>query len=200
MKVFCFFFSAALPSLVWAECPAAGDLATGIEIVEEDGTVGSYREASPGIIGLTYRFEDGYAISMQIAEGLYETFIVDIEDGQEVEDTAWAFNYAPPPEELGVPSPGETVEFSVVERDVDGVRQGKAIYVGLPTETLSLGSCSYEITPISSQLRTNGPGGRTALDSVYYYFNELGFAHLYSDADFGEPPEVFSPIAIRVVQ
>lgn len=180
-----------------AECPTADDMAAGVKVWEEDGTVHLFRQTAPGKVTLKTDFADGYGALMTLDQGAYVLEIVDMDEGLPLADTLIAYDLygaqAGPP-----PGPGAGVTWESPVAILDGGQSDFETHqvIWAKQDSLQLGDCTLSVV--------EGRFTYFSVDGEYYedviYLSDLGFALQTSwyDPEYGL--DSYTPVWIEAVK
>ena len=174
-----------LPTLAAAaDCPAAGDLATGIELGDGNEVIERFTRLDDGTIQSLADWGGGYGAQMRLLDGVYLVEIHDLEEGVPVPNSG--ITYRLPLPEGGAPRPeaGGTWDVSVAK--LDGVQPTveRQVYSFGPRAPVSIGACSYDAVTV----RIAYPDDPEGLVETVLFLPDLGISWL-SGAKSGDAPE-----------
>ena len=194
-------FLALLPLLaatpVFAECPVAADLDSGIRVIETDGTVNLFVNIGDGVVQNDGVAPDGYRFRNILAQGTHLVELGDVDDGSYILGTQQSVSYGVPRGSLPIPTANSTwsVETVVTLDDGGSYPETQSQRWGAPT-TLSIGDCTYDMIPAKL----------TYINSDYevyeglHYLPALGLALLNTYQIKGDVPSVYTAARIEAVR
>jgi hypothetical protein len=160
-------------SPVWADCPVADDLATGIRLTGADGTVEIYRAIDDGLVELRLSYPDGNGDLNLLGQGVYLIEAMPLlADAPDLSDRT-IITYPMSPGDMPLPAPGASWDVTI---DLDDGAQEKVALRWGQIERRSYGTCAYDV--IRGEGSYAGIGYRDIEE--LHYLPELGFAYLAS--------------------
>lgn len=183
----------AAPAL--AECPEAGDLATGIRATMDDGSFEDYFDLSPGLVEMVGNY-DGYIARNLLGQGVYIIELVDLEDGNAIPDTRTTYSYPDNPAELPIPAPGSRWTVATAGRTVDGLFSENQSHVWGEMTRATYGSCSYDL--LVGQFEYKGDG--YSFKEEIHYLPALGIGLLAAFEEQGEGTDVFTYVSFEALE
>jgi len=192
---FLFVFAALTAAPAWANCPTGTDLATGIRIIEDDGTRQVYRSTQNGVVQLDIRSSKNTFRNL-LAQGTHLLQLSELEDGRVIPGSIVNTSYPAAPESLPVPTPSSQWTVETI------VRGYGDIYAEIQTQTwgrlieYTIGSCSYDVIPGKVRYASDG----FTIDEGIYYFPELGIGLLHLIDDSESAPETYTFVQSEAVR
>ena len=175
----------AAPALAWANCPTAADMAAGIKLTQDDGTVEVYSTQSDILVLVDSYYTDGYQTRYTLAHGVYLLDRVDIEDDVPVADSRATYTFDMSPEQMPLPESGGRLRTRQVVRDFDGVYTDKVSGQWQDAVQMAFGDCTYTVIPGVIEYSSDGYSYTEGLN----YLPELGLSYLsmYDDSEVNQP-------------
>jgi hypothetical protein len=174
------------PALALASCPTADDLDGGIRVLSPDGEEEVFTRRSEHIVTAEYRYEDGEGSQSLLAQGIYIVQIVDVTGGALDTTSRLTYTYPLKPGAMPMPTPQLSWNIEALTFDSNGVgREPQIIKFGDATR-LTIGKCSYAMSPIVITFPDSDDYKETL-----YYLPELGLSLLAEVQDQGEDPEIY---------
>ncbi len=166
-----------------AECPIAADLADGIQLTIDDGTVELYRAQSPDRVETTTTYPDGFEVRTITANGVYVTEVADMIDGKVDLDARTTYRFPMKAADMPTPAPGGTWHVNTSADDgYDTFSDSISVNWGDETN-ITYADCTYRMIPGTLRYSTDD------YSEVIHYLPDLGFAVLasYSEGAGGRP-------------
>ena len=183
------------------DCPTAADLATGIEIELDDGTVEVSRPLAPGVIRTvgTYPVEDGTeSYVVDLAQGIYLLMYISGDEGAMDVSTRTTNGFEMSPTEMPPVTPGAQLSFPVASIDLyDGPEpfaDTHRITVGMPSDH-TIGGCTY----VGLEVRYTYDSDPDSTEG-YIFFPDLGISYYAFLESTDGQRETYTPVRIGAVQ
>ncbi len=167
----------------WADCPVGADLADGIQITIDDGTVELYRAQSPERVETMTTYPDGFVVRTITANGIYVTEVADMINGKVDLEARTTYRFPMKAADMPAPAPGSTWQVNTSGDDgYDTFSDSIAVSWGSETN-ITYADCAYRMIPGTLRYSTDD------YSEVIHYLPELGFAVLasYSEGAGGRP-------------
>lgn len=175
-----------------ADCPDAGDLASGIQVGEDDGTVHIFRDLGNGVVEQTGTYTDGYTFRTLLAQGVHVLQLSDTENGKVIPDSIANTAYPDNAADLPVPAAGMTWQVNTTINAYGDIYAEEQSQVwGQPT-SLSVGACTFNALPGKITYVSDGD---VIVESLYF-LPDAGFALLVGYDDTGGDPSVYTYTSI----
>lgn len=180
-----------------ADCPVAGDIATGIRVTESGGTVNLFTDAGADRVNSDSVTEYGKTYRNVLVHGTHLIELGDTVDGVWQMESLHIVTYNMPTRDMPIPAPLTTwtVETSIATPGLSGYPETQTQRWGALT-TLKIGNCTYDMIP--------GKITYTNEDFVVFeglhYLPALELAFLHSYQQQGEDGDTYTAISIEVVQ
>ena len=173
-------FLAGAAGPVWANCPTADDLETGIALTFLDGAVEVFRRDEAGVVTVDGSSEGIVTHRLTLEHGLYLGRYVAVEEDEEVEMSQSIYAY---PEGDAGPQPpvvDATWEGAVELTDGGEMRvEVQRHEVGLPQDE-TIGDCTLIALPVTITY-----GDEAEYVEIVHYFPDLQIGYLHAFANQG---------------
>lgn len=168
--------AAALAGPVSAQCPTGEDLAGGIVFTGTHGDREVFTDLGDGMVGASYRTQDGYSAEALLAHGVFLIELLDLV-GTDAE-TRTSYEFPMEIKDIRLPVPGEEWDVTVSVTDGKNNVFERQIYTYGATEEHRYGDCAYDVIPFSVEYSTVPDVVET-----YHYLPGLGLSYLYAYVD-----------------
>lgn len=180
-----------------AGCPNAWDLADGIWVRYDDGSVTRYISEGSGYVTETTSFddpEDGVDFAVTMLGGLYEISFIDLPGGMPDPDSQGSQTYSADLQAHVPLLPGTSFASWVTTTYADGTSDPRERYVvsaGQPAK-IDIGLCRYTAFPVThTYVGEEGLYGLT-----YQFLPDLGISLFQLYRDLGDAPEAVRALRI----
>ncbi|MEL6958394.1 MAG: hypothetical protein AAGL89_05510 [Pseudomonadota bacterium] len=176
-------------------CPTAADLTRGVEVLQADGSIDTYRMLDDTTIQLVGDYGDGYGFVQTLVHGALFSGLMDVENGVPVPGTETAVSFEVPLADLPQPEANSTVQIPTTLSIMgDPQPELQTHNWGAPT-TYTLGGCDYTALPMKSAFT----GDFEPLYETTMYLTELGIGLVLSYRFGDEEPGFYTYTAIRAL-
>ncbi len=173
------FLACVIATPAMASCPVGADLASGIRLVQADGTTDDYRALRPGVVETISTYTDGYVARTLLGQGIYVLEVADVVDGSVDPYTQAVFAFRMAASDMPLPDPNTQMKFGTTVRDGGGLYPENIVIDWGDRAAVTYGKCSYAMIP--------GTFSHTSDDydhqEVVHYLPELGISVLHSYFD-----------------
>ncbi len=186
----------AAPVLAQTSCPTAADLARGIQLTYDDGTVEVYRSTDrAGVIDVYGEDPFGYAYRMLIAHGTHLLMYEEVVNGASDPNSRQTYDYGVSVANMPVPFPGGRWAVDVIATTVEGPRSETQVQAYDAIVTQRIGPCRYD--RIEAVIAYD-----TADDYIegIHFLPELGLGYLVWSESYGATAMDLTPVAIAPVR
>ena len=187
-----------VPSLAWSQsaCPTGADLAGGIQFELDGEATETYKTINEGVVSVEYKASDGYQSRILLGKGIYLLEFAEIVDGNIDTSSRTTYSHELKPVNMPDPTPmGRWVSKAAVLDAGSPYSEIQNHSFG-PMTTLTIGSCSYDMIPISVHYDDED---RTI--DLLEYMPDLGLAILSGSSSLDENgtrvDDVYSYFSIR---
>ncbi len=184
-------------SSAMADCPVAGDLATGLRVTETNGTVNVFTDIGDDRISSDSLSARGNTYRNVLVHGTHLIELGDTIDGEWDPDNHRIVSYNMPTTDMPMPTPQSTWSFetTIASPGLSGYPETQTQRWGALT-TLTIGACTYDMIP-GKVTYTNE--SYTVFEGLHY-LPALQLALLFTYQEQGQPVDTYTAATIEAVQ
>ncbi|WP_412551158.1 hypothetical protein [Shimia sp. MIT910701] len=184
-----------LATPVFAQCPTASDMDTGVRLTDLDGITETYTRDGAHFIRGAWDDGQDYGTRFLLLKGLYVVEQFDTEDGDVVSGSRSTHAYPLKPADAPVPVADGRWDTEVITLDSEGTLTTRESHIFGPSTQVTIGGCSYEMMPVIGIYHDDD-----GYEETLHYLPELGFAYLVETRAKNEKAERYTYIRIEAVE